>query len=248
MSMLHTFSDGSTLSLRSVKELIQIPVWKGNRIMDRTHVANIQADIGNNIQCLDSSIFRVVTYYELDVYNNAIAQSYLIDGQHRAYILRTHFEETLCERDFVVPVIEKHVESETEAIEYFNMLNNVKPMQWEQDPRQLANKYVVALCDVFGKEKKNQKIRPGATKRPFLSADLLREVLELHVKQLKTTDSAIARFVSKVQEWNRKKLEFFQLQLLQAGDKQARLLQSALDRGFALAYDQTLPWIRECLG
>jgi hypothetical protein len=75
--IIHTFGDGSVLRKCSNIELIGIPVWRGNRYIDMDHVRQIKQDIGDNISCLDTTIFRVIKYRENDV-----EQRWLVDGQH----------------------------------------------------------------------------------------------------------------------------------------------------------------------
>ena len=246
--MLRTFSDGSKLRLMSAKELVTIPVWKGNRIMDEEHAKTIRKDIGNRIDRLDSSVFRIIQYSELNSQNQYVLQNYLIDGQHRAHVMRTHFQETVCEPDFQVLVIEKRVESESDAIDFFNTLNNVKPQQWSHDPKLLVNKYLVALDAQFNKDKKTQLIRMGATKRPFLSGDSLREALEKVAEKLKQDDDHVQAFVQKVVRWNEKAVQDIQMKLLQEKEaKHSNLIEGVQKRKFALAYNAKLPWIKDCL-
>lgn len=246
--MLHTFSDGSLLTRMSAKELIHIPVWKGNRILDQAHAKKIQEDIGQNIESLDSTVFRIIKYSEMDASNTYVLQKYLIDGQHRAHILRQHFQENLCERDFQVLVIEKRVESESDAIDFFNRLNNVKPQHWNHDPKILANKYISALEKQFNIDKRNPLIRQGTTKRPFLSIDALREVLESNAEELKQSKEHIDLFVTQVSKWNIKAHGELRLKLLNDKEKKNFNIIEAVDKkGFTLAYDVKLPWIKECL-
>jgi hypothetical protein len=40
--MLHTFSDGSILQKVKAKELVGIPVWRGNRFIDLSHAKKIK--------------------------------------------------------------------------------------------------------------------------------------------------------------------------------------------------------------
>ena len=61
--MLHTFSDKSILKKYNVKELIGIPIWRGNRHIDMSHVKQIKQDVRDNISCLDSkhnSITKII--------------------------------------------------------------------------------------------------------------------------------------------------------------------------------------------
>lgn len=248
--MLRTFSDGSKLMSISARELTNIPVWNGNRILDETHAKKIQEDLGHNIEQLESTVFRVVQYKESNADNQYVLQKYLIDGQHRAHVIRMHFQETLCAPDFQVLVIEKKVDSPLDAIEYFNTLNNVKAQQWPHDPTLLANKYIAALDKQFNVDKKNPLIRLGKiTKRPFLSGDLVREALEKFAPQLKLDNEHIQLFVAKVVKWNEKAVQEIRLKLLQESEKKNTSLIEGVDkRNFALAYNPKLPWVKECLG
>jgi len=194
-------------------------------------------------------LFRVVQYREMNAANQYVLQKYLIDGQHRAHVLRSYFQETLCAPDFQVLVIEKNVGSESDAIDHFNMLNNVKAQQWSHDPKLLANKYVNALDKQFNVDKKNPLIRLGKlTKRPYLSGDVLREALEKVAMHLKQDKDHIQLFVAKVVKWNEKAVQEIRLKLLQENEKKhTNLIEGVDKRNCALAYDSKLPWIKECL-
>ena len=58
--VLHTLSDGSSVRAMKASELVKIPVWKGNRIIDPTHVAQIRDTIGSNVRALDFG-YRLVS-------------------------------------------------------------------------------------------------------------------------------------------------------------------------------------------
>ena len=97
--------------------------------------------------------------------------------------------------------------------------------------------------------KKGKLIRPEgkATKRPFLSNDLLRGVLEENAVLLRQGAEFVTRFIKKVDEWNKKKLEEYEnfSGFIQA--KERGVLESCIDKKFILAFDVRLPWIKECL-
>jgi hypothetical protein len=138
-------------------------------------------------------------------------------------------------------VHEKTVDSESEAIEYFNAINNVKPQQ-DNDPKMLANKYILAL------EKKFVKlIRPEgkATKRPFLSNDLLRVALEGNAALLRQGDAFVLRFIERVDAWNTKRIRDYELGLIER--REETVLDTCLKKKFILAFDVRLPWVKECL-
>jgi len=239
IKMIHTFNDKSILVKMKAKELIGIPVWKGNRFIDLEHAERISSAI-ENISNLDSTIFRVVKYMD-----NSIEQKYLVDGQHRQHVIKKYYKENdtfyAFTINFDVLVHEKTVDSEAEAIEYFNVINNVKPQQ-DNDPKRMADKYIIALEKHFGK-----LIRPEgkSTKRPFLSNDILRNVLEENSSMLRQSDEFVKRFVERVNAWNNKKVQEYELGLIET--KELSVLKSCIDKKFVLAFDSKLPWIKECL-
>jgi hypothetical protein len=239
---IHTFHDQSILRRVGAKELISIPIWKGNRIIDTTHANKIYHAIGGDIHKLDSSVFRVVKYFELNASGIAEEQRYIIDGQHRAWCLEKFYDESVCESDFPVIIIEKTVHDETDAIEYFNALNNVKAQHWKQDPAILANAYIAAMTTQF---RTGRLIRPGATKRPYLSADKLRDKLKECGDLLRHGTEHVTRFVTATIAWNQRELLQLQVKVLTPNLKDQHILEACLDKKFVLAFDVRLEWVRE---
>ena len=229
------------------KTLLEIPIWKGNRILDVAHVAEIQKAV-HTINHLDSG-YHIVQYEELDGANKPILGTYIIDGQHRAAVLKDHFRNTLCEPDFDVLVTQKRVTDEEEAIAFFNSINKCKPQAWKSDPSLLVNKYIAALTKRFNGTKKVLLLRPGATHRPYLSSDKLREQLTLCATNLKQTSREVQEFVERVVKWNVQELGATQMAftLNEIPKKEAAIVEKCIDTGFLLALDPTLKWIRACL-
>ena len=242
---LHTYHDGSTLRTFSAKELIRIPIWQGNRILDSVHAATICRAIHGEVQLLDSG-YRIVEYDEEDAGGNTVHQSYLIDGQHRASVLRAHFEESLCEPDFTVTVVIKKVSDESEAIAFFNALNNCKPQLWRLDPNLIVNKYIADLTLRFNVTKKLKLIRPGATHRPYLSVEKLRDSLRGIVGRLSQEDEEVSAFVERVYAWNRRAVQEAGIRLVGA-KKDVTILEKSIEANFMLAFDGGYGWIEECL-
>jgi len=240
--MLHTFNDGSILRTMSAKDLVKIPVWNGNRTIDKQHAAKIRDAVGADVDRLDSG-YRIICYNEPDTSGKLVRQSYLIDGQHRAEVLREHFLSSLCEPDFTVVVTEKEVESETEAIEYFNAINNVKPQQWRTDPTILVNKYVVEMEKRFN-TRTVKFIRTGATVRPYLGVDKLREALRAVVASLGQEKASIEAFAQRAFDKNKELLDKASVLVL-ANTKDSKYYEKASAVGFMLAVDTKLPWVRE---
>jgi len=243
--MIHTLHDGSVVSLMSARELVQIPVWKGNRTLDLTHAAKIRDAVGPVAEKLDFG-YRVVRYDEMDMDGRPVQQTYLIDGQHRAHVLREHFMTNLCTDDFQVVVIEKNVQSETEAIDFFNAINNVKAQRWATDPNILVNQYIAELEKRFNVGGR-KLIRTGATTRPNLSVDRLREVLKEHVAELAQERTKIQEFGQAVVDKNSSMIDQAPMFIL-ANTKHSKFYERAAAVNFMLAIDPRLRWIAELLG
>ena len=243
--MLHTLHDGSALKVINAKELVRIPVWHGNRIIDISHVQKIKKGINGNVQKLDNG-YRIVTYKEKDAGGNYIQNSCIIDGQHRHRVLSDHFQESLCEPDFPIVVLEKHVDCEAEIITCFKELNNQMPILWKSDPNMVANEYIKELSLVFN-SKRDSLIRSKPTTRPYLSAERLREGLVLFSEQLKDAPADIKMFVERVIKYNEKQLNLAEMNALHSKKGLAEILGKAFTHKFMLAVDPKLPWIRECL-
>lgn len=235
--MLHTFHDGSVLKVMKASALIATPIWKGNRILDSAHVTTIQAAVGSNLRSLDSG-YCIIQYPELDASNRPVMASYVIDGQHRRAVLKAAFETAFAfESDFDLVVKEKYVSSESEAITYFNQINNSKPQQWKHDKKLLANNYIIALEGEFNKgAKRPPLIRQGETRRPYVSADKVRE--QLVMLEIKADTASVMAFLAKVKAWNRKRCEETQLRLAMEPDmKDAAMWSRALEVEFMLGMD-----------
>jgi hypothetical protein len=239
--MLHTYNDGSSLKVMTSRELVTLPIWKGQRILDKTHSDSIKAAVGSNVKYLDSG-YSIVKYKEENADGNTVTSSYLIDGQHRASVIRDYYKDTICEADFNVTVMEKEVETETDAIEYFNKINNVKAQQWRMDPNLIINNYIGALEKVYNKNKKCPLIR-STNVRPYLCSANLREVLSNNTKLLKNTNDAITKFVEASVKYNKELITKFSIDLTQENSKESKLKQRAVDVNFALAYDTKLKWV-----
>lgn len=240
--MIHTLNDGSVMRIMSARELITIPIWNGNRIIDRQHVKELERDVGDHIIHLDSG-YRIVRYSEPDASGNTHVQSYIIDGQHRIQVLNHYFHSCETAVDFNVVVTEKDVANESEAIAYFNASNNSKPIIWT-DPSMVINELIAALEKKFnaGKQK---TIRPGRTQRPYLSVDLLREVLAKHGSAVVKID--IPTFISRVVQHNDDMVKFVEALKLSSKRADANIIDRAKDMQFMLGIDPKLKWINQII-
>ena len=238
MELIHTYSDNSKLFKMSALALIRIPIWKGNRIIDLEHVKNIKESVDYKAYFLDSG-YKTIQYDELDENNKPIKMTYLIDGQHRISVVSDYFENVQDAKDFFVTVTEIRVDSELEAIEYFNKINNVKPIQFKEDPNLIVNKYIQKLLASY--PVKSKLFRNGATKRPYLSVDKFREVLTKKVDNLKKI--SIEKFIKECKTTNTKIIQELEIRSLNDKEKEIKMITKILEIDFALAWDDKFKWI-----
>jgi hypothetical protein len=187
-----------------------------------------------------------VTYVEEDAGGNRVKVSKIIDGQHRHKVLTDYFQDNFCADDFKILVLEKSIGSESEIISDFRRLNTQLPIAWKSDPAMVANEYIKALEGKFNKKEKF--IRSGATKRPYLSTDKIRERFLEIFKRGAASESpqTIKAFVEKVEVWNDKQIKASEFILLQ-DRKDKDIIQKAADKKFMLAVNVKLSWISDCL-
>jgi hypothetical protein len=239
---IFTSANGATVRVLSAKELISIAIWKNNRIIDYGHVDQIRKTV--NPRHLDHG-YHVAVISEEDASGCPVEQRYIVDGQHRICVLRRFFSESLCEPDFSVLVFERRFTTEGELVDYFNGINQCKPVQQWVDENLVLNNYVRALEEVF-ENPKARVIRPGGCHRPYLSAEKLREALR-NTTGLVSTAKGAAEFATRVKAWNDR---------VMANDVYTLGIRSTVNRsffdkgckiGFVLAYNEKFPWIKECL-
>jgi hypothetical protein len=224
-------ADGSQYRLFSAKTLSQTPVWKGNRVIDMGHVDRIREGLKGNIQILNSNPFRLALIKDED----GVEMRYIIDGQHRAFLINEYFQNSEA-ADFNVLVAGKRFMNEDDIIDYFKLINTTKSIPWKQDPVMVANNYVAALMKQFNTDTKFPLIRAGKTMRPFMSADKLRDALiSKHVHDWK---KGPVEFAEECVAKNEEKTEGLKLK-----DELTSMETRALRYNFALALDDTFGWI-----
>jgi hypothetical protein len=238
MNLLHTYSDGSKLYTMSARALSKYHIWKGNRTINLEHVKHIKDSINGGAYLLDSG-YKLIQYDEVDDNDNPVRRSYIIDGQHRISVVNDYFENILDAKDFQVTVTEIRVESEADAIEYFNKINNVKPIQFQQDPKIIVNKYIQRLINNY--PVKSNLFRNGSTKRPYLSVDKLREALLKRIDNLKKI--TIDKFISECAIMNTKIIQELEIRSLNEKEKEFKIIIKILELNFALAWDDKFKWL-----
>jgi len=238
MELIHTYSDNSKLFKMSALALIRIPIWKGNRIIDLEHVKNIKESVDYKAYFLDSG-YKTIQYDELDENNKPVKKTYIIDGQHRISVVADYFENIQDAKDFLVTVTEIKVESEADAIDYFNKINNVKPIQFKEDPNLIVNKYLQRLIASY--PVKSKLFRNGATKRPYLSVDKFREALVKKSDNLKKI--SIEKFIKECKNINTKTIQELEIRSLNEKEKEIKIITKILELEFALAWDDKFKWL-----
>ena len=72
-------------------------------------------------------------------------------------------------------------------------------------------------------------------------------MLEENGTLLKQSNDVITKFIKKVEQWNKKKVEEYELGTIYSSAKDRSVLQHSLDKGFILAFDATFRWVKICL-
>jgi len=226
---MFTSSDNSKWKSIPASRLAAIEIWKGNRVLDESHVARISESLSGCVKQVNLNPFRIVVIREED---STTPSRYIIDGQHRAKILKHYFSQDPDAEDFEVVIIEKECTNESEIIELFKVINTTRSIQWKEDPILVSNKYIDALCKEFNKDPKKPVIKSGKTNRPFLSVDKLREeLIAKHVVDWKKTP---AEFVEDCKMANEACLRMI--------DSSKPMNKKALDSHFALGLTD-LKWV-----
>jgi hypothetical protein len=230
---LHRFCDGSKMRKMFVKDLIRIHIWKGNRLLCEDHKRLIQESLKGSVRPLELKPYHIITY-PVEEDGHTERQSFIIDGQHRVSILRDAFHQMPEQENFECIVIEKECQTESEAIEYFRILNMTRAVEWKHDPNLLANAFVSALEKEFN-TKKVRLIRPAGAHRPYMSAEKLREaILKMHFEEGKSVEE----FVKKARELNMRGVAH-----LGASPPRNKMEQKAIELGFILALDEKFKWL-----
>lgn len=232
---LYKFSDGSVLKLMNAKELSAIDIWHSQRTLDINHKQVIQKQVNNTIQALDGSLYHIVRYPPDEEGEQDICR--IIDGQHRASVLKEYFQaEGANAKNFSVLVKEKFCKTEEEAILYFKILNNTKAIEWKEDPKLVAQKFMSALLEIFQNEK-NKFFRANKTKRPFVQIEKLQAVFvnrRIGIGMKITPEE----FAQKALAWNEAKIDHILTQATRSGVE-----DHALALGFTLGLDEAFGWL-----
>ena len=220
------------------RDLISIEVWHGNRILNQEHKKQIFESLKQGVRGLDLKPFHIIRYpSEDEVTGEQTFKTYIIDGQHRTSILKDAYLANPDSLSFDLLVVERSCSSEEEAIEYFKILNQTRAIEWKEDPKLLANKFISPFEREFNKGK-IKMVRPHGCHRPYLSTDKLRDAIiryKIYEKGKKPVE-----FVSFARQKNREFCEYFHA----LGEKE-KLIERALAIEFCLALDEQFKWMED---
>jgi hypothetical protein len=234
---IFTFGDGSKLFKFSAKFFaMRFPVWEGNRILDESHVASLEASAtAGELQ----GPFSVISYTD----DEGRIQNRVIDGQHRQAVLRHHFETNAAAEDFEVLVRRYPNTDHATAIRIFQQINNAKPMVYRGSTTERLHDIVTALKRRFLSERTGGSltalIRPS-TNRPFLSTELLEDALKLYgiheradLTPERIVEHAISMNAFYAEDPNRVTARYTQA-----------TLNRAIEHGFYLGLDPRCSWLQ----
>lgn len=236
--IIHTFSNMAVLRKMQARDLIHIEIWNGNRTLNHEHKRQIVESLKIGVHGLDLNPFHIIRYpIEDPDTGEQLFKTYIIDGQHRASILKDAYTVNTEALYFDVIVIEHSCSSEEDAIRYFKILNTTHAVEWKDDPKLLANKYVAGIEKEFNKGK-TKFVRQHGCHRPYLSLEKLRDAIikyKIHEKGRKLAD-----FVSFARTKNLETCEYFK-----ALGENEKLIERSVAMGFCLALDETFKWMEE---
>lgn len=238
-NQLFKYHDNSTLKVMQASQIADMEIWKGNRIIDRAHCDAIRKEIGDNVKRLDLKPFHIVRYMKETAPGIVEHTKELVDGQHRATILKEFFDSKGDDweaYDFPVLAIVKCCANEEAIIEYFRMLNNTKSIEWQDDPNMVANRYVESLLRRFNSVKR-YRIRQGKTRAPYVSVEDVREEIVRRRIGIATKQSP--------QEWGDQIWKAHQagLQELRELPTRTAAQESALKAECMLALFKSMDWL-----
>jgi len=238
---VHTHYDGSKLMIGNIFDILEIPVWKGNRNMDQTHVAEMEQKIGANVESLDSG-YKIVEVPEEDATGNVIHGFYLVDGQHRMEVVRRfHRKFPLTLNNFPVSYTVKYVANEDEIITHFNTINASKPILFKEDDNMIINKAIQGMVTVFNTGGK-LCIRQTRTRTPYISFEDLRALLKNQITITYLRNNGIDKFLKFIDSWNETRCDEYRFESLMSKENELnKTHEKAFDLHFFISCDHS--WI-----
>jgi hypothetical protein len=242
---LFTYNDDSELHKMSMKRLLRIPIWKGNRIINQKHLQTIQSSIGVNIKLLDDG-FKIVRVPNITDDGEEVIEEYVIDGQHRLKVISNYFNANPDDDDDYPVMVRIYVaESECQIIDIFNKLNNSCPILFD-DPKIVANRYLEAVCSQFPSTKSFIPFKPTKCNRPSLNMCELRTRIEENISKIR--EQTPEEFAAKVVQKNKDLVKLLTKKLDKNPDHtEASIIKKCIEKKFALAFSKSISWFSDLL-
>lgn len=239
---VHTYYDGSKLIIGNIFDILEIPVWKGNRNMDQIHVADIEKKIGTAVESLDSG-YKIVEVPEEDATGKIIHGFYLVDGQHRMEVVRRfHRKYPVTLNNFPVSYTIKYVANEDEIITHFNTINTSKPILFREDDNMIINKTIQGMVGLFNTGGKIC-IRQTRTRTPYMSFEDLRALLKNPGMIGHLRNIGIDAFLEYIRAWNNARCEQYRCESIVLKENELnKTHEKAFDLHFFISCDQS--WIK----
>lgn len=242
--LCHQFRDGSELIAISARWLVRnVPPWEGQRTLQTDHVQRLKQAI-QNPRDLEGP-------YTVAVLQDESGPRWcLVDGQHRAEVLREWFQTQPTTQDFRVVVRLKECASDLEVIQLFRTINTQKPMQYELSQEEKQHELVRLLVAEYQRQdtghKLTEMIRSGAKQRPFLATENLLQ--ELKTRRFFSEDSGThgrtpREVADRIVAWNTEKASNPAPYLATLKGLTASLTARAVTYGFFLGMDPKLGWL-----
>lgn len=247
--LCYTFRDGSKMIAVSARWMIaNVPAWEGQRILQLDHVSKLRASI-HNPKDLEGPYVIVVLKGEEG--QGQGPRWGIVDGQHRAEVLREWFQTQSLSTDFEVLVRLKECASDLEVIKLFRTINTQKPMDYQLSPVEKQHELVRLLVAEYQRKDKGHKltemIRSGAKQRPFLATEVLLQ--HLKGRRFFSTDSPGTcektphEIADRVIAWNTEKVANPDTYLASLKGLTSSLMAKATAYGFYLGLDPNVGWL-----
>lgn len=243
--LCHTFRDGSELIAISARWLIKnVPAWEGQRTLKLDHVEHLKQRVQDPQDLEGPYVVAVLQSEEGPRWR-------IVDGQHRAEVLREWFQTQPPSKDFMVVVRLKECISDLEVIELFRNINTQKPVEYELSSEEKQHELVKLLVGEYQRKDKGNKltemIRSGAKQRPFLATESLLEKLKerrfFSADSPGTFEKTPREIADRIIRWNTEKTTNPAAYLITMKGLTSSLTAKAVMYRFYLGLDTHLKWL-----
>lgn len=226
---LFTYPDGSELIELSSERLRKYEAWVGQRPLSEEHIAAIEENIGGDVTVLNRDYKLVKLRNE----ESGRVECYIIDGQHRAALLRKYPEANFS----VTAIVYDYTENTMDDVnELFRRINYVKPFMFDDETTLDINKLAGMVMMHFnqGLGPKDQVIRQVRTRAPYMCISVITDWLRELAKKYDElpNDKLVMRVLVQANEDMIEKI---------SGSDESRLMRCK-EIGFALILTEPKQW------